>query len=99
MLRVQTLIMFLVVIGVTSGTIFTLNTLVDRSDQVNLTTGATAEEVFGSSVPAKLSAKSAEMEKTSSAEAEVRRIARAVAVAAAQQAAVDVARQEVADQL
>ena len=45
MLRIQTVIMFLVVVGVTFGTVFALNALVDRSEQATETQGATAEEI------------------------------------------------------
>lgn len=99
MLRIQTVIMFLVVVGVTFGTVFALNALVDRSEQATETQGATAEEVFGSTGPASLTASPAPESGVSSAETQLRRVARSVALAAAQQTAADVARSEVADQL
>ncbi|MEC9407640.1 MAG: hypothetical protein ABF271_08335 [Abyssibacter sp.] len=99
MLRIQTVIMFLVLVGVCFGTVTTLNVLIDRSVQETRTQGATAEQVFGSTAPAALTSKPEASAQPSSAEAEIRRVARAVALAAAQQVAADVARAEVADQL
>ena len=56
MLRIGTLIMFLVAIGVAYGTTLALDLLVDRSASDTAETQVDADAIFGSTEPAKLSA-------------------------------------------
>ena len=56
MLRIGTLIMFLVAIGVAYGTTLALDLLVDRSASDTAETKVDADAIFGSTEPAKLTA-------------------------------------------
>ena len=99
MLRIGTLIMFLVAIGVAYGTTLALDLLVDRSASDTAETHVDADAIFGSTEPAKLSANAKESKQISANEAEIRRIARQVAEATAARVATEIAREEVSSQL
>jgi len=91
--------MFLLVAGVTFGTMLTLDTLIDRSTPERDSTGVNADAVFGATEPAKLTPRADQPRQMSSREAEIRRIARQVAEATAARVAIETAEQEVASQL
>lgn len=99
MLQFKTIIMFLVVVLVTAGTYFALEVMVDRSEQVEVDTGATADEVFGATQPATIRPAPSESASVSDPEQAIREIAQATARAAAARTATAVARDTVADQL